>query len=137
MTAKKIASETLDFILASCKASHPHEFGALLEADGDVITNIIYLPGTTATDESVSLNTWMLPNMKHAGSIHSHPNGAIYPSEEDLIFFQAGDINLIVGHPYNRTSWKAFDRSGNKVSIEIVDYDFQDDLMDDEMDDDF
>ncbi|MDV0447553.1 hypothetical protein MsAg5_14540 [Methanosarcinaceae archaeon Ag5] len=134
MPVKKIASDTLDFILESCKASHPHEFGALLEADGDIITNVIYLPGTEATNQSVSINTWMLPNMRHAGTVHSHPSGVARPSEQDLIFFQTGEINIIVGSPYKRNSWNAFDRGGNPIQVEIVDYDFpdEDDLMDDD-----
>ncbi|WNY25017.1 Mov34/MPN/PAD-1 family protein [Methanolapillus millepedarum] len=134
MAVKKIASDTLDFILESCRSSHPHEFGALLEADGDVITHIIYLPGTDATTQSVSINTWMLPNMRHAGTVHSHPSGIARPSGQDLIFFQTGEVNIIVGSPYTRKSWNAFDRGGNKIQIEIVDYEFQDEgLLDEDL----
>ena len=124
MAVTKIASDALDFILESCKASHPHEFGALLEAKGDTIINVIYLPGTDTTRRSVSLKTWMMPNMPHAGSVHSHPSGAAYPSEQDLIFFRSNEVNIIVGSPYTRSSWNAFDNSGNSIDIEIVDYDF-------------
>ena len=130
MQIKKIASDTLDFILASCQASHPREFGALLEADGDTITNVIYLPGTDSTSRSVSLKTWMMPNMPRAGSIHSHPSGAIRPSEQDLIFFRANKVNIIVGSPYTRASWKAFDNNGDLISLEVVDYEFDDDYDD-------
>ncbi|MDY0266978.1 MAG: Mov34/MPN/PAD-1 family protein [Methanimicrococcus sp.] len=127
MAVRKIASDTLDFILASCKASHPREFGALLEAEGDTIINIIYLPGTDSTSRSVSIKTWMMPNMPHAGSVHSHPSGAIRPSEQDLIFFRANEVNIIVGEPYTRESWKVFDRNGNLTALEIVEYDFGED----------
>lgn len=132
MAVKKIASDTIDFILESCKASHPHEFGALLEADGETIINVIYLPGTDTTRRSVSLRTWMMPNMPHAGSVHSHPSGAAHPSEQDLIFFRANEVNIIVGNPYTRDSWNAFDNNGNLVQIEIVDYDFSEEDYDDE-----
>jgi len=136
MPVRKIASDTIDFILATCKAVHPHEFGAFLEAENDTIINVIYLPGTDATRRSVSLKTWMMPNMPHAGSVHSHPSGTPYPSKQDLIFFRSNDVNIIVGNPYTRTSWRAFDRNGNEISLEIVDYEFKDDLFD-EFDDDF
>lgn len=132
MAVQKIASDTLDFILASCRASHPREFGALLEAEGDTIINVIYLPGTDATDRSVSLKTWMMPNIPHAGSVHSHPGGAIRPSEQDLIFFRMNDINIIVGDPYTRESWKAFDRNGNVMPLEIVAYEFEAEEFDEE-----
>ena len=135
MPVQKIASDTLDFILATCKAAHPREFGALLEAENETIINVIYLPGTDATSRSVSIRTWMMPNMPHAGSVHSHPSGTPYPSKQDLIFFRYNEVNIIVGRPYTRTSWRAFDRNGNEISLEIVDYEFKDDLFDDFDDD--
>jgi Predicted metal-dependent protease of the PAD1/JAB1 superfamily len=130
MAVKKIASETLDFILALCNSSHPNEFGALLEADGDTITSVIYLPGTDATTHSVSMKTWMMPNMPSAGSVHSHPSGAIRPSQQDLIFFRANEVNIIVGEPYTRESWKAFDKNGDRIELEITDYEFDDEIED-------
>lgn len=135
MAVRNIASDTLDFILESCKASHPHEFGALLEAEGDTIINIIYLPGTDSTSRSVSFKTWMMPNMPHAGSVHSHPSGAVRPSEQDLIFFRANEVNIIVGEPYTRESWKAFDKNGNLIMLDVVDYEFDDNIFDDNIDD--
>ncbi len=127
----KIASETLDFILETCKSSYPNEFGGLLEAKGDVITDVLYLPGTEATEVSVRVHTYMMPNMSCAGSVHSHPSGAIRPSEADLIFFRSGPVNIIVGSPYGRNDWKAFDPYGNEISIEVVD----DELIDEDFDD--
>jgi hypothetical protein len=81
----------------------------------------------------------MMPNMPHAGSVHSHPSGTPYPSKQDLIFFRSNEVNIIVGRPYTRDSWRAFDRNGNEMSLEIVDYEFKDDLFDDfdDFDDDF
>jgi len=126
MAVKKLASETLDFMLALCESSHPREFGALLEAEGDVITSVIYLPGTDATTRSVSLKMWMMPNMPTAGSFHSHPSGAVYPSEQDLIFFRAHEINIIIGKPYTRESWKAFDKNGKQIELEVAEHQFDD-----------
>jgi len=130
MTVKKIASDTLDFILESCKSSHPHEFGALLEAEGDTITHVIYLPGTEATTQSVLINKWMMPNIPHAGSVHSHPSGAVYPSGQDLIFFRSNQINIIVGSPYSRDSWKAFDKNGELMQLEVTECGLEDTALD-------
>jgi Predicted metal-dependent protease of the PAD1/JAB1 superfamily len=127
MAVKKIASDTLDFILESCKSSHPHEFGALLEAEGDTITHVIYLPGTEATSQSVLINKWMMPNVPHAGSVHSHPSGAVYPSGPDLIFFRSNQVNIIVGSPYSRDSWKAFDHNGELVQLEVMECELEED----------
>jgi len=130
MAVKKIASGTLDFILESCKSSHPHEFGALLEAEGDTITHVIYLPGTEATSQSVLINKWMMPNVPHAGSVHSHPSGAVYPSGPDLIFFRSNQVNIIVGSPYSRDSWKAFDHNGEFVQLEVTECGLEDTALD-------
>lgn len=122
-----IASETLEFILQVCKSTHPREFGAILEATDNIITDILYLPGTQSTEMSVRFNMAMLPNMKCAGSVHSHPNGAVWPSKQDLIFFRSGNVNIIVGAPYEQDSWKAFDRNGNPIYLRVVDHEFKDD----------
>ncbi|NLI61911.1 MAG: metal-dependent protease of the PAD1/JAB1 superfamily [Methanosarcinaceae archaeon] len=126
-----IASDTLEFILEVCKKSDPYEFGALLESSGNVITNVIYLPGTDATEESVRFSLHMMPNMKSAGTIHSHPSGALRPSKQDLIFFKNGEVNIIVGQPYSVNSWKAFDRYGNPIDLKVVDYNFEDGINND------
>ena len=130
MAIKKIASDTLDFILEACKSSHPHEFGALLEAEGDTITHVLYLPGTEATSQSVLINKWMMPNIPHAGSVHSHPSGAVYPSGPDLIFFRSNQVNIIVGSPYSRDSWKAFDKNGELMQLEVTECDLEDTALD-------
>lgn len=122
----KIASDTLDFILASCQSTDPYEFGAILEARDDVITDIVYLPGTESTEISVRFHMYMMPNAEYAGSVHSHPDGEIRPSDEDLIFFRSGPVNIITGYPYGRTDWKAFDKYGNEIELEVVEYDFGD-----------
>jgi Predicted metal-dependent protease of the PAD1/JAB1 superfamily len=62
----------------------------------------------------------------HAGSVHSHPSGAVHPSEQDLVFFRSNSVNIIVGKPYSRDSWKAFDNNGDLMRLEVTEYEFED-----------
>ncbi|MDL5502136.1 MAG: metal-dependent protease of the PAD1/JAB1 superfamily, partial [Candidatus Methanoperedens sp.] len=67
----KIARDTLQFILEVCKSSAPHEFAGLLSARGDIITEVIVVPGTESSDESAVMQLFMLPNIHTIGSVHS------------------------------------------------------------------
>ena len=69
----KIARDTLNFILEVCKSSYPKEFAGMLSATGDVITDVVVVPGTESTDESAVMQLFMLPNIRTVGSVHSHP----------------------------------------------------------------
>src|SRR5665811_945850 len=53
----KIARETLQFILEVCKSSAPREFAGMLSAQGDVITEVIVVPGTESSDALSSLDS--------------------------------------------------------------------------------
>ena len=102
--------------------SHPMEFGALLRRNGDVIDELLLLPGTVSGEESALFRLHMLPiDRSVAGSLHSHPSPHPYPSEADLHFFGAlGDVHIIVASPYNMRSWRAYDRRGEPLEVEVV-----------------
>ena len=97
-----IARDTLNFILEASRSTAPAEFAGLLQADGEIITEVLILPGTESSRMSALIRLYMLPNMKVAGSVHSHPSGALRPSEPDLLFFsRTGDYHIIVGPPFD------------------------------------
>ena len=123
----KIARDTLNFILEVCKSSYPKEFAGMLSANGDVITDVVVVPGTESTDESAVMQLFMLPNIPTVGTVHSHPTGNTRPSAADLELFDAkGSIHIIVGAPYTITSWTCYNKEGIPVKLEIVDYEFKD-----------
>jgi proteasome lid subunit RPN8/RPN11 len=63
----------------------------------------------------------MIPNDSNAaGSVHSHPNGVLQPSDADLATFGRGQVHLIIGYPYTRESWQAFDRKGHPTDLPVV-----------------
>ncbi|MCZ7403184.1 MAG: Mov34/MPN/PAD-1 family protein [Candidatus Methanoperedens sp.] len=123
----KIARETLQFIFEVCKSSAPREFAGMLSANGDVITEVIVVPGTESSDESAVMQLFMLPNIHTVGSVHSHPSGNTRPSDADLeLFGRKGLVHIIVGAPYDRNSWTCYDKDGNPIKLEVVEYKFKD-----------
>lgn len=123
----KIAKETLEFILEVCKSSAPVEFAAMLSSHGDVITEVIVVPGTESSDESAVMQLFMLPNIHTVGSVHSHPTSDTTPSDADLeLFYRKGIVHIIVGAPYTMKSWTCYDKDGVPIKLEVIDYDFKD-----------
>ena len=127
-----IARETVEFALESAERSHPNEFMGKLRAtpaeelglarDGRVITDVLVSPGTTSGPTSATMKSFLVPNdLKSVGSVHSHPNGALHPSEQDLQTFGRGDVHIIIGAPYGVGDWRAFDRTGEAIDLEVID----------------
>ncbi len=117
----------------------PNEFAGLLQADKEIITEVLVIPGTEASRMSALIRLYMLPNISVVGSIHSHPSANIMPSQQDLIFFaRTGDYNIIVGPPFTERSWACYNVLGERRSLPVLDVDFEDESFDDEdFDDDF
>ncbi len=129
-----IAESALEFALAASEESHPDEYMGFLrgedarklglDEDGTVLTDVLVIPGTETNPVSATVKTNMVPNdLNAAGSVHSHPNGVLKPSEEDLMTFGRGKVHVIVGYPYGRHDWRAFDRSGEPTELEVIDVD--------------
>ncbi|WP_276272437.1 Mov34/MPN/PAD-1 family protein [Haloarcula litorea] len=127
-----IAESALEFALAASEESHPNEYMGLLRGDdartvgldesGTVLTDVLVIPGTESNPVSATVKTSMVPNdVRAAGSIHSHPNGVLQPSDADLQTFGRGDVHIIVGYPYGRDDWRAFDNDGEPVDLPVLD----------------
>lgn len=132
-----IAADTLSFVLEAAEDSHPNEYMAMLrgqpagefgiETNGTLVTDVMVIPGTEAGPVSASVKSWMVPNdTRSVGSVHSHPNGVLRPSDEDLATFGKGDVHIILGAPYRRDCWQAFDNSGRPRDLPVYDVDLPD-----------
>jgi proteasome lid subunit RPN8/RPN11 len=132
-----IAEEALDFALEASKESHPNEYMGFLRGEdarrvgldrsGTVITDVLIIPGTKSDPMSATVNSNMIPNdMRAVGSIHSHPNGVLRPSDADLDTFGNGQVHIILGHPYRRSDWRAFDQEGAPTTLDVLDVDLPD-----------
>ncbi len=122
----KIARDTLKFILEVSKSSAPREFAGMLSSDGDVITDVVIVPGTESSDESAVMQLFMLPNIHTIGTVHSHPSGNPAPSSADLeLFDKKGRYHIIVASPFTLSSWRCYNNRGETVKLEVVDYEFK------------
>jgi proteasome lid subunit RPN8/RPN11 len=119
-----IAAATLEFILEVSKSTHPREFLGLLCAEGNLIAEVVMLPGTLSSDESATMRRDMIPlGLAAVGSVHSHPHaGAVRPSTQDLLVFaKTGNYHIIVCYPYTWQSWSCYTARGERQELKIVD----------------
>jgi proteasome lid subunit RPN8/RPN11 len=122
----KIAKDTLLFILEVSKSSIPREFAGMLQATGDIITDVVVVPGTESNESSVVIQLFMLPNISTIGTVHSHPSGNRKPSYIDLeLFDRKGMYHIITGEPFDMSSWTCYNNKGEKIELEVVEYDFK------------
>jgi proteasome lid subunit RPN8/RPN11 len=92
------------------------------------VTDVLVVPATESNPVSATVKTSLIPNdMRAAGSIHSHPNGVLRPSDADLATFGKGDVHIILGAPYRDHDWQAFDREGKRRDLPVLDVDLPDD----------
>ena len=133
-----IAEEALAFALRASEDSHPSEYMGQLrgedarslgvDREGTVVTDVLLAPGTKTNPVSAEFNPSYMPNdLRSVGSVHSHPNGVLRPSDADLTTFQRGDVHVIVGAPYGRDDWRAFDREGEPTDLPVLDVALPDD----------
>jgi len=121
-TPHAITRRALSSALASARSAYPNEFGGVLRADPPgVISELLLLPGTTAGRRHANFQLYMLPaDLTVVGTIHSHPSGALHPSDADIRLFRNwGRRHIIVGTPFGPGSWRAYDGNGEEVRLEV------------------
>ena len=124
-TPRAITRAALESALASARSAYPNEFGGVLRAEPPgVISELLLVPGGTAGRRHANFHLYMLPaDLSVVGSVHSHPSGALHPSDADLQLFRSwGRRHLILGAPYAPGSWRAYDGNGRETSLEVVEH---------------
>ncbi len=119
-TPTAITRRALESALASAHSSYPNEFGGVLRAEPPgVISELLLLPGTTAGRHHANFQLWMLhADLSVSGTVHSHPSGALHPSDADLRLFRSwGRRHLILGYPFGQGSWRAYDGNGKETHL--------------------
>ena len=121
-----IAKDVLDLIMEVSKYNYPKEFIGLLCAEDDLITDVLFLPGTISSDENAIIRLDMLPmGLSYIGSVHSHPHLTVMkPSEQDLFMFsKTGDCHIISFYPYEGHCWRCYNSRGEERELEIMERD--------------
>jgi proteasome lid subunit RPN8/RPN11 len=123
---KGIARDALKFVLEVSASSHPKEFAGMLYETDQIITDVD-VPITQSSNVNAVMDLFMLPVNTHiVGSVHSHPSGGLQPSDADIrLFMQNGDYHIIVGYPYEITSWACYDRIGNIRKLDVLDVEIE------------
>lgn len=127
-----IVENTLELIMDASLHRHPNEFFAYLRAvpaeeigideDGSILSEVVLMPGTSSSPFSATIPEYAIPiGGRSDGSVHSHPNGVLQPSDTDLQNFSHGNIHIIVASPYRTEDWKALDADGNEIQLKVFD----------------
>jgi proteasome lid subunit RPN8/RPN11 len=117
--------EVIDSILTYAQMFHPKESILLLRGKIDkdkIVVNNTQIPPFASHGESFSsFPLHALPiDFSVIGVMHSHPNGVLIPSVEDLNHFY-GRIMVITAYPYrSEQNIAVFDREGEVVKYEIA-----------------
>lgn len=116
----KIKKKLIIDAFNSAKKMHPKEFMCFLSSiKKNIIDEIILFP-TENDENSASINLNDIPlGLGIIGSLHSHPNNYIKPSNADLNFFKHYEINIIIGTD-SWKNYKIFDKNGKEIFLELV-----------------
>ncbi len=110
-------------IMDFAKANHPLEIILLLRGETNKyiihISDYLFPPFGSSGRGFVSFPIHMLPiDFTIVGTAHSHPSGSLKPSLEDLNNFY-GRIMIIVGPPFQTSSFAAYNKQGERLLVEI------------------
>jgi proteasome lid subunit RPN8/RPN11 len=120
-----IPSNILETIYAGAKELYPRESFLLLRGKKNKgiiqITDLVLAPFAVHEEGAVHFNPYMFAgDFSLVGTVHSHPNGNISPSDVDLNYF-FGRILVIVGYPYEGKGCLAvYDSNGDELPFEIT-----------------
>jgi proteasome lid subunit RPN8/RPN11 len=121
-TPTVITRNCLDSALACARSSYPKEFGGVLRADPPgVISELLLVPGTTSGPRHANFQLYMLPaDLSVVGTVHSHPSGALHPSDADVLLFRHwGRRHFILGFPFEQGCWRAYDGNGGEIVMQV------------------
>lgn len=120
----KVQRSVLELIGECGKDAYPNEFSGLLRAEGDTITEMLLSPpGSTGGSEHAIIRFENLGvDGSIIGTVHTHPGPETFPSNADReLFGSFGNTHVIMGQPYDLESWAAYDATGARVDLQIVD----------------
>ncbi len=121
-SAHAIRRDILDTIISAAREAMPHEFAATLRARDGIIYELVFVPGTISGHTSALMQFSHLPSDPEiVGSVHSHPSGNYNPSGADRqLFSKHGQTHMVIGFPFTPGSWRAYDKTGERIRLEIV-----------------
>ncbi|MFH1199824.1 MAG: Mov34/MPN/PAD-1 family protein [Candidatus Micrarchaeota archaeon] len=118
----KIRREALASALMACSNVYPDEFIGLFREKDGVLTELILAPLAEYGRSHSGFSDFHLPtDSTLTATLHSHPNGVLQPSRQDLKFFAyRGKWHFIAGAPYRMRDVACYDGKGKPVQVEII-----------------
>ncbi len=119
-----IKRDVIDGLLGYCNNLHSREAILLVRGKNlknEILINALVIPPLPVHGETfTSFPIHMLPiDPSILGTAHSHPNGVLRPSNEDLNNY-FGKVMLIIGFPYlSKKDIEVFDREGNRATFTV------------------
>lgn len=115
----KIMRHALESALHGAKEMHPDEFLCIFASDdGEVFDRILLTPLADYGPTHAAFNDFLMPTGGFKATFHSHPNGVLLPSRQDLALFSVkGAFHAIAGPPYTPLNMAFFDKSGKKIAF--------------------
>lgn len=113
-------------IISYSRGLHPNEAILILRGKtsrGQVIVDGLVIPPFASSGPYYSgFSDFFLPmDSSYVGTAHSHPSRSNQPSLEDLNRGFYGAVSIIIAYPYEDETMAAYDRTGNKLEIRILD----------------
>lgn len=138
---KKIKKEVIELLIELSKDFYPKQYICKLLISDEIIDEIAIfsnlkknipeikpVPWTIVSAFSYgpyldlfAVNPDIIFESSFIGFAISHIDDSLIPTENDKqLFAYRGDIHIIIAHPFNDRSWAAYDTSGDKIDIEII-----------------
>ncbi|MCR4369027.1 MAG: Mov34/MPN/PAD-1 family protein [archaeon] len=117
-----IKSAALESIIIASKNIYPQEFFSMLGGKNRTIEELVIVPAIFG-DDFASYMPHLVPiDREIIGTVHSHPSKYNHPSDADLESFRkSGEVHLIISHPYDFNTIRAFDNKGRSIRLRVVD----------------
>ena len=112
-------------IISYAKTLHPNESILVLQGkttkEQIIIEGLVIPPFASRGPHYSGFSNWHLPfDNSYIGTAHSHPSGSNRPSLEDLNRGFFGAVSIIIAHPYEDMTMAAYDITGKRLEIEIM-----------------
>jgi proteasome lid subunit RPN8/RPN11 len=112
-------------IISYAKTLHPNESILVLQGkttkEQIIVEGLVLPPSASRGPHYSGFSNWHLPfDSSYIGTAHSHPSGSNRPSLEDLNRGFFGAVSIIIAHPYEDGTMAAYDITGKRLEIEIM-----------------
>ncbi len=116
-----IRRPTLDSIIIAARNVHPLEFFSMLGGKNKTIEELVIVPAVFGENYASYSMEHVPIDRTIIGTVHSHPTEHNYPSDADLESFEKfGEVHLIISHPYDFNTIRAFDNKGKKMTLRVL-----------------